>query len=161
MFGPHRIFADDSWYCGRLSGCTRAGQRPHQRRVREIMLELGCVPEQTFATNLVFVDSRTVDELNVDKWRDPCWRVHQRLLRVVSPEYIVCLGNGEGRSAFSALRQGATAVTNERRSKVGRFKGFDATFDLGQGQKLKRTVLGAPHPSWPMTADGLRRFAGL
>jgi hypothetical protein len=44
------------------------------------MSELGLVPEKTFATNLIFVESRNVAEIKTeirnDGLFDHCWRVH-------------------------------------------------------------------------------------
>lgn len=140
----------------------RGGRARHQKNVVRIMNELRLVPEETFATNLMFAESATADELDVHDLLDPCWRVHQQLLAIVRPKFIVCLGNGEPRngtqSTFSRLRARATdptAVTTR-----GQHKRFDGTFDLGcWGPERRATVLGVRHPSRPMNPAGLCRFA--
>src|SRR5579871_5616125 len=43
--------------------CPDFKMRPHQRRVQGIMRELGLQPEETFATNLIFVESRSAKEI--------------------------------------------------------------------------------------------------
>jgi hypothetical protein len=47
--------------------------------------------------------------------------VHKKILEVVRPGYIVCLGNGEADSAYSLARKKAYDVKNEKTSdkKVG------------------------------------------
>jgi hypothetical protein len=140
----------------------RGGANQHQKRVIRIMNELKLRPEETFATNLMFGESATAQELDVDNLLDPCWRVHQRFLAIVRPTFIVCLGNGEPangtHSTFSLVRDQATESTPV--TTQGHHKRFVGTFDLGAwGPELRVTVLGVRHPSWPMNPTGLREFA--
>jgi len=97
--------------------CPRTGKEKHQKNVQRIMCELGLKPEETFATNLVFVESRNISGLKTDSRFDfetcleACWLVHRELLAEIKPKFIVCLGNGKGeqQSAFGFLR-GTAAV---------------------------------------------------
>jgi hypothetical protein len=149
----------DEWCDAR---CPKIGKRPHQRRVQSIMSELGLQPEETFATNLIFIESRNVKELNAaplfHTYLEACWQVHKRMLAVVDPRYIVCLGNGEKDSSFSFVREKAESRENEARYL--NFKSFDGVFHLNDGISLSAKVIGVRHPSRPMSAIGLRHFIG-
>ena len=46
--------------------CPKFAEDGHQKNVQRIMCELGIKPEQTFATNLIFVESRNTQELVTD-----------------------------------------------------------------------------------------------
>jgi hypothetical protein len=138
--------------------CPKAGQAPHQKRVRSMMSALGLIPERTFATNLIFVESRNVaeikKEIRMNGLFEYCWRVHEKILAVVRPKYIVCLGNGESGSAFSLVRRRAKSIRNvipggnkvEGQKHVG-LKSFDGTFALTNAADLDARVIGVPHPS--------------
>ena len=62
---------------------------------------------QTF----IVAESEKVGELKInpkcDTYVEECWCVHKKMLAVVRPKYIVCLGNGESDSAFSLVREKA------------------------------------------------------
>jgi hypothetical protein len=152
------------WYdqgCDAL--CPKVGKRPHQQRVKGIMSELGLQPEETFATNLIFVESQNIEELKADPlfqiYLDACWKAHKRMLAVVKPLYIVCLGNGEKDSAFSFVREKADGRENEARCL--NFKSFDGIFHLNDDFSLSAKVIGVRHPSRPMSPKGLRGFIGF
>lgn len=135
--------------------CSDAGRAPHQRRVQGIMAELGLQAEETFAANLIFVESRNTEEIKEEIRNglfETCWQVHQKMLAVVRPKYIVCLGNGESDSAFSFVREKAADIKEEKLSKekVGRyvaFKTFVGKFELDDGLDLAAKVIGVLHPS--------------
>jgi hypothetical protein len=162
-FDRHKwsAYVDQCWYCGSPTGCRKAGERLHQRQVRRTMKEdLRLIPEETFATNLIFVESHTAKEIYSESLREICWGVHKKLLAKIRPKCIVCLGNGEDLSAFSVLRKIAKDKTETKTQPAsnGTFKGFAGTFDLGDGNPLKPKVVGVRHPSRPMKTTGLRNF---
>jgi hypothetical protein len=142
--------------------CPRIGEDRHQKNVRRIMCELGLKPEETFATNLIFVESRGVKEIKADPlfktYLEACWRVHQKMLAEIKPKYIMCLGNGERDSAFSSVRE--KAVDAEKEARHLKFKSFVGVFHLDDGHTLEAKVIGVKHPSYPMSPRGLREFVG-
>jgi hypothetical protein len=150
--------------------CPRIGEDQHQKNVQRIMCELGLKPEETFATNLIFVESRGIKEIKADPcfetFLGACWRVHKKMLAEVEPDYIVCLGNNKEKrkSAFSSVQERAVRTENyleEFTSKDLRYrKRFDGTFELDDGRILKAKVIGVKHPSYPMSPRGLRAFIG-
>jgi hypothetical protein len=162
-------YTKQCWYCplsprGCANGCAKAGKKPHQKQVVRIMSELELVPEKTFATNLIFVESKTTAEMVIHDSRllDSCWCVHQKMLAVVKPSYIVCLGNGEKPivSVFRTL--GGIAHDQKEMRASGRFKSFVGTFHLNEAPPLTATVIGVPHPSYPpWNSTGLRGFIGI
>jgi uracil-DNA glycosylase len=119
------------------------------------MAELGLQAEETFAANLIFVESRNTEKIKEEIRNglfETCWQVHQKMLAVVRPKYIVCLGNGESDSAFSFVREKAADIKEEKLSKekVGRyvaFKTFVGKFELDDGLDLAAKVIGVLHPS--------------
>ena len=165
-------YVHQCWYCGLLDRRSeptsirhvrcRHSTRAHQSRVVSVMSRLGIdQPERTFATNLFFIETKRSADLNVQRLWDPCWGVHRAMLGAVRPRFIVCLGNGEDRSAFSLLR--SIAADKECAPPRGKLKKFVGTFSLGHGCSLRSTVIGVRHPSWSWMAayDDLREFVGL
>ncbi len=151
-------YTQQCWYhpqCERTI-CPDFKTRPHQQRVQRIMRELGLQPEETFASNLIFVESRSAEEMCDLALFEDCWRVHTKMLAVVRPKFIVCLGNGERLSAFSLVRKKAHRREKDRKYK--NFKSFVAIFGLDDGLELTTTVVGVRHPSYPMSPDGLRKW---
>jgi uracil-DNA glycosylase len=119
---------------------------------------------EVFATNLIFVEGPKPSEIcPYDEILRGCWNVHKKMLAVVQPDYIVCLGYGPGRSAFDVLRRiaiGSLLANPRRREKKAwiedkpnqnTFKRAEAKFDL-DGIILHPTVIGLYHPSWKMTS---------
>jgi hypothetical protein len=142
-----------------LNVCPKVGKKPHQLRVQAIMSELGLRSETTFATNLIFVESRNAKQIYDDVLFEACWRVHKKMLAEIKPKYIVCFGNGESLSAFSLVRRKADSREKEARNRE--FKSFVGTFCLGDRFNLTAKVIGLRHPSYPMSPRGLRDFVGL
>ena len=136
------------------------------------MSQLDIKAAETFATNFIFVESDDVPELKRDPffqaYIESCWLVHKKMLSVVRPKYIVCLGHDKNKrtSAFSLVLEKAVNATPVLFSKetVGRytaaFKRFEGTFDLGNGLDLTATVIGVLHPSRWKCPPGLRQFIG-
>jgi hypothetical protein len=152
-------YTQQCWYCGDPRSREDHQKRPHQRRVRKLMAELRLTPENTFAANMIFRESR--DAAGLDrKTCDPCWRVHQHLLAIIRPDYIVCLGNGS-LSPFSLLRFRDKKKGREWKARDDRFKRFLGTFDLGNPPPLIAKVLGVRHPSRFGYVPGLREFAEI
>jgi uracil-DNA glycosylase len=147
--------------------CPKTGDAKHQKNVKHIMSQLGLKPKETFATNLVFNESKNVSKLKEEPvFRDhvdACWLAHKKLLAVVRPTYIVCLGNGKRDSAYSLVREKADEKSGERFSdeRIGRgwaFKKFVGKFRLDCGESLEATVVGVLHPSYWQCPPGLVRF---
>jgi len=142
--------------CG--ASCADVGRAPHQKRVQKIMFELGITPERTFAANLVFVESRSSEDIKREikdgGLFDIFWRVHAKLLSEIRAKCILCLGNQADLSAFSLVRKKAAAIGYER--KTEKFKSFVGAFHLPDGLTLRTKVIGVHHPSYPMNPEGLR-----
>jgi len=139
--------------------CDDIGNAQLQKRVQGVMSELRLNPEQTFATNLIFVESRTAEEIYDEVLFEACWSVHKKMLAEIKPKYIVCLGNGEMLSAFSLVRRKAEKTESEARKD--KFKSFVGTLHLDDGYRLTARVIGVRHPARPMNPTGLRDFVGL
>lgn len=138
----------------------------HQRRVTELMCWLGSKPEEIFSANAIFIQSKTVQALEhrSDRWRN-CWAVHQELLAIVRPEWIITLGNGKHRSSFQLLKEKAgleavvTAIVPDTpRNAFRAGRRFDATLELAHGELFKTKVLGLPHPSRFSYPQALKEF---
>jgi hypothetical protein len=152
-------YTHQCWFCGASAGCCKAGKKQHQRRVVQLMNELNMKPEKTFASNLIFVESRTAAEVNEPVFIEKCWCVHKLLLAKVRPTYIICLGNGETVSAFSVLRE--IADSKGETTSEGQFKKFKGKFSLNGQSPLEPTVVGVRHPSRHMNPAGLAKFIGI
>jgi hypothetical protein len=159
-------YTKQCWTHKECPGCRKTGNSQHQKRVQDIMSELGIRPEDTFATNLIFVESSDIKDLKANplffSYLESCWRVHKKMLARVNPAYIVCLGNDETNSVYSFLRAKATYSENHKkqfaRTNLKYRKSFDGTFDLDDQRVMKVKVIGVKHPSRPMSPEGLRGF---
>ncbi len=137
-------YSDNRW-----GGRKEPGTAPHQVRVRRIATAAGLDIRETPAANAIFVRSRNAGSLTnpYDLWR-LFWPIHQRMLAIVRPHAIVCLGNGQGLSSWSLMRSCAARPLTEEPSdgyRSGRFA--KATFSLSATDELTCTLIGVPHPS--------------
>jgi len=73
-----------------------------------LLKELGYKTRDVCATNLIFVTSRSIEELkygelsNFKQIADYCWEYHKILLEIIQPNVILCFGNGE-KSSYSYI----------------------------------------------------------
>jgi RimJ/RimL family protein N-acetyltransferase len=176
----HCAYTDECWShleCPQ-EPCPCRGESPHQRRVRDLVGALDrCLDlRNVFAANAIFLRSKDTQELknrNPDnKLWERCWRVHKFFLKIVRPKLILCLGNGNGLSPFSLLREQllreqcseASEVCRTRvaqQEKSGKrggsgetrtnrplyWKSFVSQVLVNGSEKLHCMVVGVPHPS--------------
>ena len=165
--GPRSAY-DECWNCP-------AGTHPHQRRVKRYLQALGIErPAAVLASNVYFPTTRDAAALvklarsqfgGLDLLGQACWQVHARLLEMVRPRVLLCLGNSERRSALSAV----LARTPARMVRKPNFSNFRAgkffVADMTHAPERPTLVFGVPHPSrLPATdavLDALRHEAGL
>jgi hypothetical protein len=140
----HHKYRDEAWKVG---GRVRPpGGAPLQKRAWWLLEKL--VPElpteQVPCSNLIFVRSRSVEQLPAGH-AERCWQVHQLLIEeVVRPRVILVFGNSRTRSPFQFLleRWGSEATAKEERpSGHGRYccRRFHTPSGMG--------VVGLPHLS--------------
>jgi hypothetical protein len=126
------------------------GQAPLQKRMAYILndvLEVGL--EQTFATNLIFRNTRSARDLNLGKEGALYWPVHQTFMRIVQPRLILAFGNSSV-SPYAYIhnrcRDDRSITKAEESQPAGhgkwRIKRFRAEFD---GRAT--SVVGLPHLS--------------
>lgn len=153
-------YKNQCWRCPRdkCVHVTESGKldpatlKPHQKRVIKLLEALGCQPEDVFATNAIFVESRTAEEIRKRRgvlW-GASWSVHRWFLSIVRPQVIICLGIQKDFSSFSLLREKSASwetlfdSTQYREGKVAR-----ASLHIGHRDSLDVRIFGVPHPSWP------------
>ena len=90
--------------------------------------------------NVVPLRSPRTSDLSARTWGEGVKWV-TRVLRHISPEVIVCNGNGEQRSAWSALNSIGTGITRVQHRPLHN------KFALKRGQVEGATVIGLPHLS--------------
>ena len=115
-----------------------------------------------FSANILFV--RTSKEADLprkgseeyERLLTDCLKVHRRLLSIVRPKIIVCLGNGPD-SAFSKLKDWLKVLPqdvkdpgfqNPNRNRKFYIRWFDKPIKPESGQEFDCRVVGVPHPSW-------------
>ncbi len=135
------------------------GDAPFQKRMRSLAFLLGVQLQNVCASNLIFCKSRKANDIAFPLYANKCWPVHERILDIVSPQYIVTIGNHEQRSAYSFLKTrfnifdgNATSPVQTARSGHRRYtlKVFRVQYN---GRLLK--VIGLPHFSYySLTAPG-------
>jgi hypothetical protein len=144
-------YTQQCWRCEKARcKCEPIRFKPHQRRVTEFMLQLRPLrPERIFSTNAIFVESESVLTLSDREmlWNE-CWPIHEWMLSIVRPKWIVCLGNHEEASSYSLLRGRCKSCvpvgdcTDFRKGKV-----FKGSLPISNHESLDVHVLGLPHPS--------------
>ena len=145
---------------------SKNGTARHQVRVRDFCENLLRKDFRTiFSANSLFV--RTTKEIHLREKRPEeyemlladCWKVHQRILSIVRPKIIVCLGNGPN-SSFLKLRDWlkvspeyvkAQDFPNPKRGRNFYIRWFDKPTKSENKQEFNSfdfRVVGVPHPSW-------------
>lgn len=141
----HCSYEDECWYCS--VDCRNAkhfGQKPHQKRVKELAQILGHDVRKSFATNAIFVRSKKQDDLKASlKLFEKCWKIHQIFLSIIRPKIILCLGNGERSSAFALLK----AKFRDNEITSGGVKEFIGKMPMADGKVLEVRIVGVRHPS--------------
>lgn len=146
-------YEDECWKQNHPVDCMLKeckGESPHQRRVSDLVdaLGLGVIIKDVFAANAIFL--RTKDQLSLKMpWKlwENCWHVHKLFLSIVQPKLILCLGNGNGLSAFSLLRSRFLGAPTPQNVGPNGFR--DGKWFAGRVAVCQEpcTVVGIPHPS--------------
>jgi hypothetical protein len=152
----HKNSYRECWDRGAL-----AGSDPLQRNFRWLVEQLGFDLDAVCSSNIVFPRSRTASEAK--KFVGACWPVHERILSIVQPKYILAFGKLPIRTLqkrFQNVQLLDSFPANHQRWTCQVFRGVF----LGRGI----TVLGVPHlgrrysygPPLPMDVQRLARFIG-
>lgn len=134
-------YLDESWE-NRITVWPK-GQAPLQKRVDYLLKRLGYKTKEVCATNLIFVTSRSADDINYGL-AGYCWRFHELILKIIQPKIILCFGISDV-SSYSFL--------------WSLYEGKEITIEAGHGKWLCRafktkidgretTVVGIPHLSY-------------
>jgi len=148
-------YLDESW--------KAKGKAPHQMRVHDFCEKLLRQDVRTiFSANILFVRTSKGGDLprkgseEYETLLTDCLKVHRRLLSIVRPKIIVCLGNGPD-SAFSKLKDWFKVLPkdvkdldfqNPNRKRKFYIRWFDKPIKPESGQEFDCRVVGVPHPSW-------------
>ena len=83
------------------------GEAVLQKTMCAVLRDLGQSDiRSVFTTNLIF--KTTPSDKDLDDFKhlaEVCWRVHEWFLELVQPSVILCVGNGEEKSAYAYVRQ--------------------------------------------------------
>jgi len=131
-------YLDEAWAATQKS--WPKGEAPLQQRVVWLLEQLGLNPRKVPCSNLIFVRSAEIAGLPFNELADLCWKVHERILKIVSPKILLVFGNSEP-SPYTYLYE-RLSPTEEK------------TFPSGHGNWSCRsfnakgvTVIGLPHLS--------------
>src|ERR1035441_10064151 len=116
--------------------CSDAGRAPHQRRVQGIMAELGLQAEETFAANLIFVESRNTEKIKEEIRNglfETCWQVPRAWRRWC----LLWTGNGWPPRCSSAPTRSQSL---RRRSVIPRTEPFGPGLAGGKPNHSPHTV---------------------
>jgi len=159
-------YIDENWVSDEEDDKDKKGNARHQVRVRDFCERLLRKDVRTiFSANALFV--RTSKEAHLRNKRpedyrllhDDSWKVHQRVLSIVRPKIVVCLGNGPN-SSFAKLREWLNVLPqdvkdphfpNPKRGRNFYIRWFDKPTKPESGQETNSfdfRVVGVPHPSW-------------
>lgn len=149
-------YADQCWACtsapcahidsatGRLRPEARSKM---QKRVCDLIDALGVPPRDVFSTNLAFARSPELSQLRAaNEWFRRCWPVHQALMRVVRPAWIVMLGYGD---AYEFIRRSGSKIGEQEPIQPGSRAAWHQrlALDIGECAAYEVRVLAVAHPS--------------
>jgi len=60
--------------------------------VKCVLENLGIAPSKVCASNLVFAGTNDATGIN-ENLIPVCWKIHEKILEIVQPKYILCFGN--------------------------------------------------------------------
>lgn len=131
-----------------ITGRLRPDQRDNmQKRICNLFDALGEPPHDVLSTNLAFARSPELAKLRANReWFHRCWPVHQALLQVVRPEWIIMLGYGY---AYEFLRNRGAKVGEQERIAPDSRTAWHQRINLNIGEKsaLETNILAVAHPS--------------
>lgn len=117
---------------------TWKGRDTLQRRILWLLRQLGLDPLAVAASNLLFPRSRDEKSFRDEPCADMCWAVHEQVLEIVQPTWVLTYGN----TPYRFLRN-RFGVLNERRFPAGHGGWECRSFEVpGQFR-----VVGVPHMS--------------
>ena len=126
----------------------KPGEAPYQKRAKEILRRLGYDHHDVFLTNALFCRSRTSARLSLNSDAISRFgRMHLELLAKVTPEVVLCLGNGYGKSSFRYFQEWAEesrSIGNLADTEDFRDGKFREAMYPGIGPIR---LVGVPHPS--------------
>lgn len=134
---------------------TWKGRNTLQRRIVWLLQALGLDPLAVTASNLIFPRSRDEKRLESDGYVDICWAVHERLLDIVQPRWVLTYGNTPYR-----LLGDRFGVRNEQRFPSGHGDWECRSFEVPGRFRVVRV----PHMSLyaidhhPEVVDWIRRL---
>lgn len=137
---------------------SAAGEAPFQKRIRWLATLFDTRIEDVCGSNLIFCKSKTSWDVPYPDYAAKCWPVHELILDVVTPRFVVAIGNGEKRSAFSYLRSKISApIDNQDDQGVQTISSGHPRFQLkafrGTYNGRPLVVIGLPHLSYyPLTS---------
>jgi hypothetical protein len=117
---------------------TWKGRDTLQRRILWLLRQLGRDPLDVPASNLIFPRSRDEKCLRYEAYADMCWGVHERVLDIVEPRWVLTYGNTPYRCLGNRF-----GVLNERRFQAGHGDWACRSFEVPG----RFRVVGVPHMS--------------
>lgn len=139
------------------------GKAQHQRNVVYLCNEvLRQDVRSVFSANAIFVRTPTGDGLPKDEIEKElytkCWQVHRRLMSIIQPTVLICLGNNtkDHSSSFQIVKRWLQIeqVPEPKPLRCGKENVYIRYFDKPitfcpneGGRPIKFGVLGIPHPS--------------
>ena len=134
-------YLDESW----TNSVTTwpKGEAPLQKRVHFLLNALGYNTREVCASNLIFVTSKSANEINYGL-AGYCWRFHELLLDIIKPKIVLCFGISDV-SSYSFLLSLYEGEESTIKASHGKWKcrAFTTTIN---GRKT--TVVGIPHLSY-------------
>ena len=146
-------YIDEVWKTGR--GKAKAGEGFLQKRVQNLISEIGYDLKNVCASNLIFTKSKNLKTLGYrfKDIADKCWNVHEEILKIVKPKIIIVFGNGESNSPYSYLKKKYNIKKDEIDSIKNYYKYYAKSFTFELNGR-KTYVVGLPHLSrFPIKND--------
>jgi hypothetical protein len=104
-------YVDTQW-TGRAGIKYAVGKAPLQLRVKWLLENLGLVPQDVAASNLIFPRSRDAASSRFPEFSKICWPVHADILDIVRPQLVIVYGNS-GLSPYKFLFEKFEADSEE------------------------------------------------
>ncbi len=160
-------YYDGEWISKYTGTVSQPGQQEHQINIKNLFKDIGINLKKTCSTNLCFVRSRMEHSYAGDRTRDNelCWQVHEYILSIVKPKYILCNGS----TSRNFISKKLSSNSNHRKMHLQLTKQLSSTLIEGdlnlrsQNQVLKNVLLfSVPHLGYytyyPKSAEWIKNI---
>ncbi len=120
------------------------GQHPLQKNLVGLLNSLGYNPRKVFSSNLIFKRSHGQETSNFQELAPMCWKVHEILLNIIDPKFLIIFGNSSFSPYYFIKRK--YLMFEELEFPAGH-NNWQIRISSGVIENSRRILIGLPHLS--------------